>query len=161
MGGRGPVPKRSDQRRRRNAPAQPLTKAPAGEPGAAGRPVADHRWHPIAKEWYESLARSGQSRWYEPSDWATAFLIAESISRDLKPQVVGAHPETGEPVMAVIPLKGASLAAYLKAMTALLVTEGDRRRAAVELQKTKAGDPEAEREAGVAQLDEFRRRLTG
>jgi hypothetical protein len=159
MGARGPVPKRSDQRRRRNAPEVPIEQAPAA-PGGVEVPPAHDRWHPIARDWYESLARSGQSAFYEPSDWATAVLIAESISRDLKPQVVGVHPETGEPVMAAIPLKGASLAAYLKAMTALLVTEGDRRRAAVELQRVRQ-DPDAEREAGIAQLADYANRLTG
>lgn len=153
------MPKRSDQRRRRNAPETPIEQAPA-YPLAKGQPPADERWHRIAAAWYESLGRSGQSQFYEPSDWATAHLIAESISRDLKPQVVGVHPETGEPVMATIPLKGASLAAYLKAMTALLVTEGDRRRAGVELQRVRQ-DPEAEREAGVAQLADYADRLAG
>lgn len=158
MGERGPVPKRSDQRRRRNEPAVEVKK---GEGTAdVDRPPAEERWHPIAKQWYESLALSGQAKWYQPSDWATAVLIAESISRDLKPQVVGVHPETGEPIMATIPLKGASLSAYLKAMTALLVTEGDRRRASVELQRSRQ-DPDAEREAGVAQLADYADRLTG
>jgi hypothetical protein len=119
-------------------------------------PKPNSKWHPIAKRWFESLAMSGQSRkYYEPSDWATAYLIAESMSRDLKPQVVGINEETGEPVMAVIPLKGASLAAYLKAFTALLVTEGDRRRARVELERPKPGGEEA---SDVSWLDEARRR---
>lgn len=156
-GSGGPIPKRSDQRRRRNKPRVEIDQAA----GAAEveRPAADEKWHPIARQWYESLAASGQSAFYEPSDWTTAFLIAESISRDLKPQVVGVHPETGEPIMAVIPLKGASLAAYLKAMTVLLVTEGDRRRAAVELERPKSGAEESA-EAGVAQLDDYRNRLS-
>lgn len=150
-GSGGPPPKRSDQRRRRNAPA-------AGEPtkaaGAAKVPVprADKDWHPVAKRWYASLKDSGQSRFYEPSDWATAYLLAESISRELSPQgltyqgeVVSYHPMT---------VKGATLAAWLKGMTALMVTEGDRRRAALELQRA-SDDEEA---ADVSALDEYRRR---
>jgi hypothetical protein len=101
----------------------------------AGMIPADEHWHPVATQWYESLNLSGQRIYYQPSDWATAYLLAESISRDLKPQVVGIHPETGEAVMAVIPLKGASLGAYLKGFTALMVTEGDRRRLQIELER--------------------------
>jgi len=84
-------------------------------------------------------AEVGQQAFYEPSDWAWAWIVAESISRDLKPQVVGIVEETGEVVRAIIPMKGASLAAYLKAMTALLATEGDRRRANMELERAGAG----------------------
>lgn len=151
---RGPVPKRSNQRRRRNQPDGPVDEAP----GAALVPLpkANSKWHPLAKRWFESLAASGQSAFYEPSDWATAELIAESMSRDLKPQVVGISEETGEPVMAVIPLKGASLAAYLKAFTVLLVTEGDRRRARLELERPKGGEEEI---ADVSELGLYRERL--
>lgn len=138
----GPVPKRSEQRRRRNEPEIPIDTAPAAADVTI--PAAAEDWHPIATMWFESLGTSGQRVFYEPSDWAVAYLIAESISRDLKPQVVGITPESGEPVFAIIPMKGASLAAYLKAMTALLVTEGDRRRASVELQKPAPVDADEE-----------------
>lgn len=152
---RGPVPKRESQRRRENRPESPVDKAD----GAAEVevPAANPRWHPIAKRWFESLAQSGQHVFYEPSDWATAELIAESMSRDLKPQVVGIKEETGEPVMATIPLKGASLAAYLKAFSVLLVTEGDRRRARLELQRPSPGG--GEEMPDVSELAEYRERL--
>jgi hypothetical protein len=96
---------------------------------------ADEKWHPVAKQWYESLARSGQRIYYQPSDWAIAYVLAESLSLDMKPQFVGINEETGEVMMERIPLKGASLAAYLKGFTALLATEGDRRRLALELER--------------------------
>jgi hypothetical protein len=155
MAERGPIPKRSTQRRRRNKTTEP-TKAPA-TPKKPTAPRADPKWHPVAKRWYAALGKSGQSEFYEPSDWALACLLAESMSRDLKPQVVGINEETNEPVFAVIPLKGASLAAYLKAMTGLLVTEGDRRRASVELQRAKPAPPAD----GVPNLNEYRRRSAG
>jgi hypothetical protein len=119
-------------------------------------PPASKDWHPIARDWYRSLAKSGQQEHYQQSDCATAYLIAESISRDLKPQPIGVHPETGEAVMATIPMKGASLAAYLRAFTALMVTEGDRRRARVELER---GQPQPDE--SVPNLDDFRDRLSG
>lgn len=149
MGQRGPVGKRSDQRHGHRSEAEnAVDRAPGTD---AKPPPAKRDWHPIARSWYRSLTKSGQRRFYEPSDWATAVLIAESISRDLSPQVVGIT-EKGDVVRDTIPLKGASLNAYLKAMSSLLVTEGDRRRMKVELDKT--GSEEA---ADVSWLDEARR----
>lgn len=155
MGARGPAPKRSDQRRRQNKPEVPVTEAQ----GAAEVevPEVNSQWHPAAKRWFESLADSGQSRFYEPSDWATAYLLTESISRELKPQVVGTTDD-GEVIKQHVPPKGASLAAWLKGMTALLVTEGDRRRAAVELQRPEPDEGEA---ADVSHIEDARRRLHG
>lgn len=141
MGNRGPVPKRSDQRLGHGSPRPTADKVPAAPKVII--PKAAETWHPIASAWYESLAQSGQSRFYEPSDWATAFLIAESISRDLNPQFVGITLQ-GDMEYESIPLKGASLNAYLKAMSSLMVTEGDRRRLNIELQReqpdTRAAD---------------------
>lgn len=134
--------------------------APSGGARGAKMPPADDRWHHIARRWYDSLAESGQSEFYESSDWALAQIVAESISRDLKPQVVGVSEETGEPVMAVIPMKGASLSAYLKSMTALMVSEGDRRRAGIELQRNSPEVAEPE-DPKVTSLNEYRQRLTG
>lgn len=136
MAARGPVPKRSDQRRRENKPVVEITTAPAAV--VVPVPDADPDWHPVAIRLFEALAKSGQVRYYEPSDWAVAYLMCESISLDLKPQFIGfaqTSRESSEAEYAVIPLKGASLAAYLKALGSLLATEGDRRRASLELQR--------------------------
>lgn len=167
-GAGGPVPKRSNQKHGHRSQAEKDLVDHA--PGAAEVPVpkANAKWHPIAKRWFESLATSGQATYYEPSDWAVAELIAESMSRDLRPQVVGmsetvrTDPESGlsftqaEPVLAAIPLKGASLAAYLKAFGALVATEGDRRRARIELERSKGGGGDGD-VADVSWLDEARR----
>lgn len=120
-------------------------------------PAADKKWHPVAARWYRSLKTSGQAVFYEPSDWAVAFLIAEAMSRELKPQPVVSVIDGEQHVeMCTLPPKGASLAAWLKAMTSLMVTEGDRRRLHLELER---GAPAVEGEdASVAYLDEFRGR---
>jgi len=152
MGTRGPVPKHSAERRRRNKPADAdatVARIPAKRKVTV--PAADKDWHPIAKRWYTSLRQSGQSEFYEPSDWATAVLIAESMSRDLSDQVVGITDD-GKVVKDTIPLKGASLAAYLKAMSVLLVTEGDRRRMRLEIQAAEEQGPSA----AVTALDDYR-----
>jgi hypothetical protein len=156
VGARGPVPKRSTQRRRMNKPKTPVTKAK----GATRIPIprADPKWHPAARRFYAALNESGQAAFYEPSDWQLAWLTAESISRDLKPQVIGVNEQTGKPVFAVVPLKGASLQAYLKAFSALLLTEGDRRRAGLELER-QADDGGAGED--VPSLDDYRQRFAG
>jgi len=167
MGARGPAPKRDAERRRRNK--KNTTKGKSGVKAekaktdatselAEGQEKPNSQWHPVAKKWYVSLATSGQHEFYEPSDWAVAYLIAESISRDLKPQVVGIT-DSGKVVKSSIPMKGASLAAYLKAMTALMVTEGDRRRAGLELEREAAKPPP--KPARVRSLDEYRKRAAG
>jgi len=165
MGKRGPVPKRSEQRRRRNKKvpkAQSAGSKPAEKSaGPAKAPKAEKHWHPVAKRWYNSLAKSGQSEFYEASDWAMAFVLAESMSRDLEEQVIGIPEKTGEPVYAKVPMKGASLSAYLKGMSVLLVSEGDRRRAELELQRTPPPDPKADEAAAIAKLDDYRKRAAG
>lgn len=40
-------------------------------------PAANPGWHPQAQSWFNSLARSGQSDFYEASDWATAVMAAQ------------------------------------------------------------------------------------
>ena len=150
----GPPPKRSDQRRRVNAPDAEVTKA-AGAP-VVPVPPPDPEWHPVAARWFESLAESGQAVFYEPSDWGTAYVIAESISREMKPQVVGTT-EDGEPVWASKPPTGAAISAWLQGMTALMVTEGDRRRARLELHRPQPSGEEVD--ADVSDLDRYRSRI--
>jgi hypothetical protein len=153
----GPVPKKDAERRRRNKADGPssipaevvnLDEMLAGE---VKIPVPDEHWHPIALQVYEAQMASGQAIWMEPSDWAMLYLMCESISRDLNPQVVGIT-ETGEVVKDVIPLKGASLSAYLKGFEALLVAEGGRRRLRLELERKKRIDAAAEGDGVVVDI---------
>jgi hypothetical protein len=160
MGSRGPIPKPSVTRRRRNTPVVPTKTAARGAKKVASVvvPKPDRKWHPVARLWYRSLAQSGQTEFYQSSDWTLAFLIAESISRDLCPQVVGVT-ENGEVIRAEVPLKSANLAAYNHAFTDLLVTEGARRRASVELRRLSEADRAAVRRA-EATITNIRSRLT-
>jgi len=41
-------------------------------------PDADPRWKPEAQSWFRSLKLSGQSDFYEASDWATAVAAAQA-----------------------------------------------------------------------------------
>jgi hypothetical protein len=154
----GPVPKRSTQRRRRNKPAGgEIDRAEAA--GSFTPPKANSKWHPTAKIWFDSLAASGQARYYEPSDWALAIFLAEAMSRELKPQYVGTS-ETGDVIREVLPVKGASISALLKGMTSLLISEGDRRRMRLELERN--GPAPADRDdPKVARMSEHRSRFAG
>lgn len=104
-------------------------------------PAGNPRWHPVALAWYESLKLSGQSTFYEPSDWAFALILGETLSRELRPQVIGmSHDREGdaEPLMSEVPIRGASLTSIMRGMSLLLVSEGDRRRLKLEIERGEA-----------------------
>lgn len=141
MGARGPVPKRSEQRRRVNKPETPIVSVPAAR--VVTVPEADAGWHPIASALFTALSRSGQSAFYEPSDWAKAQLAAELTSRALG--------QSRPP---------AQLFSVIDSMwSSLLATEGDRRRLRIELERSAAVD--VDDEAAVAAIDDYRARLSG
>src|SRR5262249_31355799 len=85
MGDRGPVPKRTEQRRRKNPnPAGPGTEATAGGvPTKAEMPEADPEWHPLAQKYFTALGKSGQAQFFEASDWMHAVVSMEILSRML------------------------------------------------------------------------------
>lgn len=121
MGNHGPIPKRSEERRRRNKNDGPgLVKAPSGSVDVPELPGPDPDWHAIATDWYLSLRESGQAQFYEASDWATARYAAELMSRLLSSDRAP---------------NGQLVAALNSVMGSLLTTEGDRRRARIELQR--------------------------
>jgi hypothetical protein len=117
MSGDGPIPKRSAERRRRN---KVVTDTPAPAVGLTVEvPPTDLSWHPLAVGWYESLKISGQSQFYEPSDWAAAQVAAWYITELVrKPSSV-------------------AFSAAWSAMGALLTTEGERRRVRLEIERQK------------------------
>lgn len=129
------------------------------DPNPVVIPPPDESWHPVARMWFDSLARSGQSQFYTSSDWATAYLLAESMSRELQPQpmLIGKGPDAHWEMVARPPT-GASLAAWLKGMAALMTTEGERRRARLELERTpSAGGQGGAGGGSVSWLDAARR----
>lgn len=139
MAGNGPVPKRTAERRRRNKVAGMTSTPPPAAPVEA--PPAPEGLHPIAAQLYESLRTSGQSLYYEPSDWVAAAYVCEAMSRSLKAQR----------------FSGQLFASVMSALTELLVTEGARRRARLEVERLQASE---ERAPGAVALDEYRARLT-
>lgn len=141
MGTRGPIGKRSEELMGHRSKEQQdsVTKAP-GAP-VVEVPTADASWHPIATSWYKALGESGQSRFYEPSDWAAAYYIAEVMTRNLE----------SEKFSAVL------FSSIWSAMNDLLTTEGDRRRVRMELQRPQQNADSV----GVTVLDDYRSTLEG
>lgn len=128
---RGPVPKRADQRRRRNA-TEPVTSA-EGMPVTV--PEAPAHWHPLALQMFDALKASGQSVFYQQSDWAFAVITCERLSVLLADEVT----------------QGAAWADVNAALARLMVTEGDRRRLRLEV-STPDASPKPERSAPVRRL---------
>lgn len=141
LGVRGPVPKRSEERLGHRAKDDGVEKVPRNLP-AVPRPAPNPAWHPTARSWYLSLGHSGQSDFYEPSDWMTAVWLADQMSQYLYPRFVGINQQTGDPIVIEAPMGGSEIQAFLKGMTSLLATEGDRRRAALELGRRKEDESE-------------------
>lgn len=121
----GPVPERSDQRRRRNKPETPTKSAPAAAAKVV-QPAPAESWHPMARDWYVSLSESGQAFFYEASDWQQARVWAEVLSRQLSADRISAQ----------------MIAAWSAGATELLTTEGARRRARVELERASVDEDE-------------------
>lgn len=142
---RGPAPKRAEERERRNIPAtgepiqltpEDLKRLPFDVELLVEPPAADEKWQRPAKQLYEATLRDPARVWMGPADWAAHWLICESISRDLAPQYValaegGLDIDTGEKlpdhvVRERLPIKGASLAAYMKWFGMVGIGEGAR-----------------------------------
>lgn len=143
---RGPVPKRDEDRLRNNAPDVPITKVAMS--GKVKVPPCPPRVHQIARDWYGSLKESGQSKYFEPSDWAAALLVCREMSRHLENQ----RPSSEW------------FKAIWAAMNDLLSTEAHRRRVRMEVERGERGradeppDPENEATdpAKVVHLDHYR-----
>lgn len=120
----GPVPNRESDlarpRERKGKDQVPVTK---GQSRPTTIPRADPEWHPIARMLWDSLKRSGQSDFYEQSDWAVAYSLCEDLS------LYKASGRRSSQMAQVI----------YSTMSNLLVTEADRRRVRIELH-----EPEAE-----------------
>jgi hypothetical protein len=147
MGSRGPIPKRSDQRagHRSKDDSAAITRLP-GTPidDPQGPPLDLVDAHPLAVDWYEGMRRSAQGYLFQPSDWSTARVWAELLSRALK---------QGDRPSAVL------VAAWASGSTELLSTEGARRRVRLELDRPKRVDADDLR--AKATVTALRTRLMG
>lgn len=117
------IPKRSDELIRRNKPEVPVEKLPAEGPVKVP-PLGIEDPHPLISDFYQSLQDSAQSRYYEPSDWSYARLalhFADHLVKSSRPS-------------------SQLLASVNQMLSSLLVSEGDRRRVRLEIERKPAGD---------------------
>ena len=143
MGERGPIPKRSEERRRTNAPEDGITLTRGHRGPEPEWMAADDRWDDLARNWYEGLQVSGQARFYEQSDADVAYLLAEQMHRHLEDQaIVIGRGDDREVQMISKPMSGTDLSALLKGMSLLGATEADRRRMRIELTNPADDEPE-------------------
>lgn len=131
----GPVPKRSDQRRRRNASPFGVEKV-AG--AAVAGPALDADVVPMVADWYASLSDGAEAQFYTPAIWQRARVVAVMLSKVL---------ESGRP-------SSQMYTALQNDMKSLLVDAGELRRLHIEVQA-------AEVEASVTAIDWRARATTG
>ena len=133
MGSRGPIPKRAEERRRRNKESAVETVTAAGNVKPTTCPSG---LHAEAKGWFQSLSDSGQSKFYEPSDWRQARVLAIILDGMLEAPRVSAQ----------------MFAAWCSAASELGTTEGARRRVHIEIDRK----PNKPKLAQVTAIDEYR-----
>ena len=141
-------PKRSEQRRRRNKDESGLTLLHGAGSSRVEVPEVDPSWEPMAAEWFKSLAESGQARYFEPSDWQAARLLAHQMSLLLRDS-----EESGQPIRA------SAFEALWSSMGDLLTSEGARRKVRVELQRPTGDSGEAA--ATKSTLEEYQSMFSG
>lgn len=123
----GPVPKRDDQRIRRNKPETETEHVYVEDdvepPELRDYITAPHR---IVSLTWDSILDSAQSRYYEPSDWAYALFLLEMMDNQIK---------SGRPSPGIIHEINSGL-------QSLMITEGERRRLKLEVHRGKQEDPD-------------------
>lgn len=127
MGARGPIPKRDEERIRRNIPENPTeTIQVIGTVEIPDLGDISHmgETHPLVEEMYEAMRNSASVKFFEPTDWAYARLTLHTLNAEL----IYAR-QNGKPVGAM------KLTAITGMLSALLLTEGDRRRARLEVER--------------------------
>lgn len=136
MGSRGPVPSRTEDLSRdrdaNRAGSVPVTK---GKAKPATIPEPDPNWHKIAKMLWDSALESGQSDYYQSSDYAMLYHLCDDLS-------VYKNAKQRSSMM---------FQAFQSMFESLLLTEGARRRVRIELESE-----ETEDEGVVMQIDKYR-----
>jgi hypothetical protein len=103
-------------------------------------------------EFWDAFTRSGQSIFYEPTDWMAAYVLMETLDRWLKPQEVkvgqtgsaGSEQGGGDVTYIfedkIVAMPAGVITAIYKALGDLMAMEGPRRKLRIELERKKAID---------------------
>lgn len=152
MGTRGPVPARSDSRSGHIAKADLPDKVTITKKVTV--PAPSKEWAPQATRWYRALKQSGQVRFFEPSDWQYAWLLAELLTKELTAVKVVTDLVTGEQYPVPVPPRAMMTKTILAAMGELGTTESSRRRMKIEVERvTGSGRPDDD---DIAVLADYR-----
>ena len=131
MGTRGPIPNHSsDLSRDRSRKPERNAVATKGLRRPVTVPEPDPDWHPIATMIWNSMLSSGQTDFYQDSDWAFAWYVCEEVSLYKKPKVAADGSEHHR-------RSGQLFQTITSALGELLLTEGQRRRVRIELEDKK------------------------
>lgn len=103
-------------------------------------------------EFYESIRQSAQSNYYEPSDWQFARLTMYALNEELN-----AVYQSGDNKGKKKPLGVMKLQVLNQMMSTLLLTEGDRRRVRMEIERNPG--PTAEGGKVLTMADHFKQAL--
>lgn len=130
----GPIPRQeatlARPRERKGSNQQATTK---GERRDVLWPPVPSKWGSLARGLYEGARDSGQADFYQQSDVAYLMFVLEETNRYMEPYDTRPDLETGE-MVAVYPKRSGQLFQALhSSMQSLLLTEGERRRARIEL----------------------------
>jgi hypothetical protein len=165
----GPPPKREAERRRRNKDGietatvsiDELIQSDVEIPIAptiervdfdTGEVTREALWEPMVVEFWDAFTRSGQSIFYEPTDWMAAYVLMETLDRWLKPQEVkvgqtgsaGSEQGGGDVTYIfedkIVAMPAGVITAIYKALGDLMAMEGPRRKLRIELERKKAID---------------------
>lgn len=130
----GPIPKRSDERTRRNKTDESGLELKKGNSfGVREAPPAREEWCDEVVHWYAMLQNSGMSEFYEYSDYAQALIIGDALNEFYS-------REPGRRSWQMVDT-------VLKHMATLGTTEGERRRMRIELEPATAPEKSAAQKA--------------
>ncbi|ROR95504.1 hypothetical protein EDD28_0057 [Salana multivorans] len=180
MGTRGPLRSRdSELQRDRSRKGSDVTLTTRGTHKKVTVPRVNQAWHPVVQNLYRSLKESGQSDFYQNSDWNFAYLLCDDLSAykrdedyraeqieklrawdatyagvpaDERKEYAQNHPRPSVP-------RGGSavkLQTAYDGLARLMATEADRRRLAIELHAPEG--PEAQ-DVEVISIADYRARL--
>ncbi len=119
----GPIPKRVAERAGHRSREERESVTVVEIRDGVKIPAADTGWHRIAHNLYAAAIQSGQSKWYEPTDWQMLHLICDELTEHLNGK-----------------RSAMKLQVLNQMLSNLLMTEADRRRVNMEVERHQTKD---------------------
>ena len=143
----GVIPMRSEElSRERDANRSGRPKLTKGK-SVPSKPIAVNlEWKPTVRQLYQAALKSGMREYYEATDWAYLYMLCDELNT-----LMVQRDETGK-------MSVGAYQAVMAALTNVGLTEGDRRRSRIELEKEE--DLTAEADVQVAHISAYREKLS-